>query len=204
VLYHERRATKDGYRVIVGVDEAGRGPLAGPVVVGAVILKTHRFVSRIDDSKKLTAAQRSKAFEEIIEKSYYAAGIMNQGVVDSVNIAVAAHLAVDEAVARLMGRLSSSPDPRKVILLLDGRLSSSLSYHQKEIIGGDGKSLSIAAASIVAKVIRDRMMVIYDRIYPQYGFSDHKGYGTERHMDRIAAHGLIPLHRRTFCRRFST
>ncbi|MDD5574521.1 MAG: ribonuclease HII [Candidatus Omnitrophica bacterium] len=204
MLYHERRAKKDGYRVIVGVDEAGRGPLAGPVVASAVILKSYRFTARVDDSKKLTAAQRSRAFDEIIRKSFYAVGIMNQGVVDSVNIAVAAHLAVDEAVMRLMGRLTAPPPERQVILLLDGRLSSGLPYRAKEIIGGDGASLSIAAASIIAKVIRDRMMVIYDRIYPQYGFSDHKGYGTERHRDCIAAYGLSPLHRRTFCRHFST
>jgi len=201
VLYHERRAKKDGYSVIVGVDEAGRGPLAGPVVASAVILKTHAFSSRIDDSKKLTARQRDEAFAEIVAKSSYGVGIMNEGVIDSVNIAAAAHLAVDEAVARLMERFRTPPRERSVILLLDGRLRSHLSYHAKEIIGGDGLSLSIAAASIVAKVVRDRIMGIYDRIYPQHGFSRHKGYGTVEHLDRMSTCGLSPLHRRTFCHR---
>jgi len=199
VLYHERRAKKDGYSVIVGVDEAGRGPLAGPVVVAAVILKTYAFSSRIDDSKKLTARQRRKAFDEILGKSTYAVGIMNQGVIDSVNVSAATHFAVDEAVARLMERFRIPPKRKTVILLLDGRLRSHLSYHAKEIVGGDGLSLSIAAASIVAKVIRDRIMEIYDRIYPQYGFSRHKGYGTAEHLDRVSICGLSPLHRRTFC-----
>lgn len=201
MLYHERRAKKDGYSVIVGVDEAGRGPLAGPVVAAAVILKTYVFSSRIDDSKKLTARQKREAFAEIIGKSSYAVGIMNHGVIDRVNIAAAAHLAVDEAVARLMKRFRTPPKRKSVILLLDGRLCSHLPYHAKEIIGGDGASLSIAAASIVAKVIRDRIMEIYDRIYPQYGFSRHKGYGTAEHLDRMVACGLSPLHRRTFCHR---
>ena len=199
MLYHERRAKKDGYSVIVGVDEAGRGPLAGPVVLAAVILNTYAFSSRIDDSKKLTARQRRKAFDEILGKSSYAVGIMNQGVIDSVNISAATHFAVDEAIARLMKRFRSPPKRKTVILLLDGRLRSHLSYHAKEIIGGDGLSLSIAAASIVAKVIRDRIMEIYDRIYPQYGFSRHKGYGTAEHLDRVSTCGLSPLHRRTFC-----
>ncbi|MDD2865951.1 MAG: ribonuclease HII [Candidatus Omnitrophota bacterium] len=199
VLYHERRAKKDGYSVIVGVDEAGRGPLAGPVVVAAVILKTYAFASRIDDSKKLTGRQRRTAFDEILVKSTYGVGIMNQGVIDSVNISAATHFAVDEAVARLMERFRIPPKRKSVILLLDGRLRSHLSYHAKEIIGGDGLSLSIAAASIVAKVIRDRIMEIYDRIYPQYGFSRHKGYGTAEHLDRVNTCGLSPLHRRTFC-----
>jgi len=201
VLYHERRAKKDGYSVIVGGDEAGRGPLAGPVVVGAVVLKTYAFSARIDDSKKLTARQRDEAFAEIIEKSSYAVGIMNEGVIDSINIAAATHLAVDEAVARLMKRFRTPPRPKSVILLLDGRLRSHLPYRAKEIVGGDGLSLSIAAASIVAKVVRDRIMGIYDRIYPQYGFSRHKGYGTAEHLDRMGICGLSPLHRRTFCHR---
>ncbi len=201
MLYHERRAKKDGYSVIVGVDEAGRGPLAGPVVVGAVVLKTYAFSARIDDSKKLTARQRDEAFAEIIEKSSYAVGIMNEGVIDSINIAAATHLAVDEAVARLMKRFRTPPRPKSVILLLDGRLRSHLPYRAKEIVGGDGLSLSIAAASIVAKVVRDRIMGIYDRIYPQYGFSRHKGYGTAEHLDRMGICGLSPLHRRTFCHR---
>jgi len=201
VLYHERRAKKDGYSVIVGVDAAGRGPLAGPGGVGAGGLKTYAFSARIDDSKKLTARQRDEAFAEIIEKSSYAVGIMNEGVIDSINIAAATHLAVDEAVARLMKRFRTPPRPKSVILLLDGRLRSHLPYRAKEIIGGDGLSLSIAAASIVAKVVRDRIMGIYDRIYPQYGFSRHKGYGTAEHLDRMGICGLSPLHRRTFCHR---
>ena len=200
MLYHERLAKKNGYSVIIGVDEVGRGSLAGPVVVGAVFIKKFKFKNRIDDSKKLTPAQREKAFFEIARQSVFDIGIMNEEAVDNINVSKAAALAVDVAVTRLLSRLKSpKPTFKNTFLLLDGRLRSSLPYRFKEIIGGDSLSLSIAAASIVAKVLRDRMMVLYHRIYPVYDFAAHKGYGTKRHRENIKKYGLSPLHRKTFC-----
>ena len=200
MLYHERLAKKNGYSVIIGVDEVGRGSLAGPVVVGAVFIKKFKFKNRIDDSKKLTPAQREKAFLEIARQSVFDIGIMNEEAVDNINVSKAAALAVDVAVTRLLSRLKSpKPTFKNTFLLLDGRLRSSLPYRFKEIIGGDSLSLSIAAASIVAKVLRDRMMVLYHRIYPVYDFAAHKGYGTKRHRENIKKYGLSPLHRKTFC-----
>ena len=200
MLYHERLAKKNGYSIIIGVEEVGRGALAGPVVVGAVFIKKFKFKNRIDDSKKLTPAQREKAFFEIARQSVFDIGIMNEEAVDNINVSKAAALAVDVAVTRLLSRLKSpKPTFKNTFLLLDGRLRSSLPYRFKEIIGGDSLSLSIAAASIVAKVLRDRMMVLYHRIYPVYDFAAHKGYGTERHRENIKKYGLSPLHRKTFC-----
>ncbi len=200
MLYYERRASRQGSSIIIGIDEAGRGPLAGPVVVAAVYLKSFKFKSRIYDSKKLSAKQRFEAFLEISKKSVFDIGVINEGAIDAVNISKAAMLAVDNAVTRLLAHLKGRrPSLKNTILLLDGTLHSSLPYLSKEIIGGDRKSLSIASASIMAKVIRDRIMEIYDRIYPQYGFRIHKGYGTKRHLENMARHGLSPIHRKTFC-----
>lgn len=174
--------------------------MAGPVVAAAVFLKTFRFKSRIDDSKKLTARARERAFLEITEKAVYGVGVMSETVVDSINIARAADLAADLAAAKALAAIRiPRPSPKNTCFLLDGRLRLHLDYPSKEIIGGDGKSLSIACASIVAKVVRDRLMQIYDRVWPRYGFCDHKGYGTRRHVENIARYGLLPLHRKTFC-----
>lgn len=201
MLYYERRARVQGYTAIVGMDEAGRGPLAGPVVVAAVYLKTYRFKARVDDSKKLTEASREEAFKEFADKSIYGVGIVNEGVIDTVGISGALDAAVADAAARVLaGIRKPKPDPANTFLLFDGALSRSLGYPYKEIVGGDGKSLSIAAASIVAKVVRDRLMSVYDRLWPQYGFRSHKGYGTLGHMKAIARFGLCPIHRRTYCK----
>ncbi len=175
--------------------------MAGPIVVAAVSLKSFRFVHRIDDSKKLSAQQRERAFGEIVQKAAFGIGMMNETAIDTLNISGAAKLAVDIAVEKLLAQIKRPrPTWKNTLLLLDGRLSCSHPYHCREIIGGDGKSLSIACASIVAKVIRDRVMAIYDRIYPEYDFGVHKGYGTRRHFSSIARFGLSPLHRRTFCK----
>ncbi len=174
--------------------------MAGPVVVAAVYLKTFRFENRIDDSKKLSAGQRENAFFEISKKAVFGVGIINEGSIDALNVSKATSFAVDNAVTRLLSRLNKpKPTLKNTILLMDGSLRSSLPFISKVIIGGDGKSLSIASASIVAKVVRDRIMNIYDKLYPQYGFSAHKGYGTEAHFKNIARHGLSPIHRKTFC-----
>lgn len=200
MLYHERLAHSRGYAIVIGVDEAGRGPLAGPVVAAAVFLKTFGFKSRIDDSKKLTAQARQRAFLEITEKAVYGVGVMSETAVDGINIACAANAAADSAAAKVLaGIRTPRPSFKNTCFLLDGRLRIRLDYPSKEIIGGDGKSLSIACASIVAKVVRDRLMQIYDRVWPHYGFCAHKGYGTRRHVENIARYGLVPIHRRTFC-----
>ncbi len=200
MLYHERKAKREGCATIIGVDEAGRGPLAGPLVVGAVYLKTYRFAARLDDSKKLTPQQRERAFLELGTKAFFDVAVVNAGVLDALRLSAAASFAVDAAVARLLGRLTKEGiGPEGVKILLDGRLRTGLPYPAQEIIGGDAKSLSIAAASIVAKVIRDRLMGIYDKIYPGYAFAAHKGYGTLGHRRRIARRGLSPIHRVTFC-----
>jgi len=170
------------------------------VVVAAVYLKTYKFKARIDDSKKLSAAAREEAFKEFSGKSIYGVGMANEGAIDAVRICGALDVAVTDAATKaLAGIKRPKPGPGNTILLFDGALACGLGYPSKEIIGGDGKSLSIAAASIVAKVVRDRLMMIYDRIWPQYGFRSHKGYGTREHMLAIARFGLCPIHRRTFC-----
>jgi ribonuclease HII len=202
LLTHERQAQRKGFTVVIGIDEVGRGPLAGPAVVAAVYLKSFKFKAVIDDSKKLTPAARNIAFHEIVAKSVYGVGVINEGAVDTIRITRALTFAADAAVAKVLRKVKK-PRPttkKNTFLLFDGALSSDLGYPSKNIIGGDGKSLSIAAASIVAKVVRDRMMVIYDNVWPQYGFRQHKGYGTRRHREVIARLGLCPIHRRTFCR----
>lgn len=200
MLIYERQAKRQGATCVIGVDEAGRGPLAGPVVVGAVTLMTTVFCERIDDSKKLTAAARRRAFFEIAEKATFGIGVMNEGVVDAINVSAAAALAVDAAIAQLFRCLKGpKPAPRNTMVLLDGRLRCGLGLPSREIVGGDAKSLSIAAASIVAKVYRDRLMEIYDKIYPGYEFGVHKGYGTLKHKGHLRRRGPSPIHRRTFC-----
>ncbi|MFH1691360.1 MAG: ribonuclease HII [Candidatus Omnitrophota bacterium] len=199
MLKFEDAARKSGYSTIIGVDEAGRGPLAGPVVVGAVRLKSFNFQARIDDSKKLSSRQRQAAFLEIVEKADYGVGVINEWVIDQINIANAVKCALDRAVERLIARcVSDHCSLKDTFLLMDGSLRSGLPCASKTIIGGDGLSLSIACASIVAKVIRDRIMDIYHCVYPAYGFSSHKGYGTKTHMDSIYQCGFSPIHRRTF------
>lgn len=177
--------------------------MAGPVVVAAVHLATHRFNALIDDSKKLSLAQRLTAFEEIARKGRYGVGVINEGAIDTIRIHRALRLASDMAVENVLRRVvRPKPTLKNTFLLFDGTLSCRLGYPSKEIIGGDGRSLSIAAASIVAKVIRDRIMGIYDRVWPQYGFGKHKGYGTETHRANIARYGLCPVHRVSFCSEF--
>ncbi len=200
MLYHERQAKREGCTAVIGVDEAGRGPLAGPLVVAAAYLKTHRFAARVDDSKKLTPRQRERAFLELGTKAFFDVAVVDAGVLDTLRISAATFWAVDAAVDRLLVRLAKEgADLLGVKILLDGRLRTTLPYPAKEIIGGDAKSLTIAAASIVAKVVRDRLMGIYDRVYPDYAFAVHKGYGTRGHRRCIARRGLSPIHRVTFC-----
>jgi len=190
LLLHERRLSSLGYGSIAGVDEAGRGPFAGPVVAGAVILKESDFAAEINDSKKLSPKKREKAYREILEKAIVGVGIVDEKTIDEVNILRATQKAMEIAIANLKVR----PD----YVIVDGRVRLATRCPIKCIIEGDSKSLSIAAASIIAKVTRDRLMVEYDRLYPQYGFARHKGYGTRRHKTALKNHGPSPIHRYSF------
>ncbi len=204
MLYHETQAQKQGLRFVLGIDEAGRGPLAGPVVAAAVCLKKSRFKNTINDSKQLTPEQREAAFHEIFDNAYVGIGIMNEVVIDAVNILNASHLAMDMAVNQLVRRMprdivAETNFDRQVMLLIDGNIfRTTLVYQYKTIIEGDCKSLSIACASIIAKVTRDRILRVYDKIFPQYGFAQHKGYPTEDHRMAIKKHGASIIHRRSF------
>ncbi|MCI8949988.1 MAG: ribonuclease HII [Lachnospiraceae bacterium] len=180
---------------ICGIDEAGRGPLAGPVVAGAVILPKDCKILYLNDSKKLSEKRREELFLEIQDKAVsYAAGIVSPGEIDAINILQATYEAMRQAVRKL----SQVPD----VLLNDAVEIPGLSMKQVKIIHGDAKSLSIAAASVLAKVTRDHMMMEYDVIYPEYGFAKHKGYGTKAHIQALKDHGPCPIHRKTFIGKF--
>ncbi len=172
------------------MDEAGCGPLAGPVVASAVIVRDFSFLEAIDDSKKMSAILREKAFEEILAKCRVGIGVIEADEIDEINILQARLKAMQEAVVKL--------DEAPGCLLIDGHRSPQLPFRQFMIVDGDAKSLAIACASIVAKVIRDRMMEYYDEIYPQYGFKKHKGYGTAEHVKALRKHGPCKIHRKSF------
>ncbi|MCM8814121.1 MAG: ribonuclease HII [Candidatus Omnitrophica bacterium] len=187
----EGELTARGIQRIAGVDEAGRGPLAGPVVAAAVIVPAgFVFQAKIDDSKKLSPAQREKAFLEIQSSCRHSAATVGEQEIDRENILKATLTAMSRAVAGL------NPAPEWV--LVDGPHLPALSCPGTAVIDGDAKSISIACASIIAKVVRDRLMIEYDRQYPQYGFARHKGYGTKAHYEALRIHGPCPLHRRSF------
>lgn len=198
MLYYERKLTKRGRHVIIGVDEVGRGPLAGPVVAAAVTLKTMRFKNRIDDSKKLTPRARERAFPELINKSLFGIGIVDEKRIDQLNIQVATRLAMEGAIQGLIDKLKTAKERKNVHILIDGNIKLNTHLASTNIVRGDSKSKSIAAASILAKVIRDRLMSLYDRIYPQYGFSKHKGYGTQMHRLALKKFGPSSIHRMSF------
>lgn len=205
MLYHENKAKKDGFSFIIGVDEAGRGPLAGPVVASAVVLKNRRFKNRIYDSKKLSSKAREEAFHEIYENSSVGVGIVSETVIDRINILEATRIAMEKAVLDLIPNffrkkeLKKKKISSKIYILVDGNhLFLNLPYKYKNIVAGDAKSLSIASASIIAKVIRDRIMSVYDKLYPEYGFSKHKGYGTRQHLAALRINGPSLIHRRSF------
>lgn len=197
MLYYERKFKKRGCRLIIGVDEAGRGPLAGPVTAAAVTLKRFRFKSRIDDSKKLSPFQRERAFAEIIKKSIFGIGIIDERVIDRVNIAEASRMAMEVAVAGLIERLESG-QKEDIHILVDGDVKLEIDFPYTNIIKGDSKSKSIACASILAKVTRDRIMSLCDKIYPQYGFVKHKGYPTREHRNALRKFGPSSIHRKSF------
>jgi len=196
--YYERTYRKRGKTVIIGVDEAGRGPLAGPVVAAAVCLKKNSFDNRIDDSKKLSVSRRLAAYLEIIAHSSYGIGIVNEAVIDRLNILNATRCAMEQAIERLICRLPGFR-PEEVHILIDGPVRIDTVFSNTRIIKGDQKDRSIAAASILAKVTRDRIMSIYDSIFPSWGFIQHKGYPTKRHRRAIERFGRSRIHRISFC-----
>ena len=198
MLYYERKLKKQGFDLIIGVDEAGRGPLAGPVVAAAVTLQTLRFKNRIDDSKKLTPQQREKAFLEISEKAVFGLGVISEKIIDRLNILVATRLAMEKAITELLEKRDYQ-NTKRIHLLVDGNMGLESKLPTTYIIKGDCKSKSIACASIVAKVTRDRLMSLYDQKFPQYGFLRHKGYPTLAHRQAIKRFGPSSIHRNTFC-----
>ena len=180
---------------ICGIDEAGRGPLAGPVVASAVILPKGCRILYVNDSKKLTEKKREELYDTVMEQALsVGVGIVGPDVIDDINILQATYLAMRQAVQQL--------DPQPDLLLNDAVKISGISVKQVPIIGGDAKSLTIAAASIIAKVTRDRMMREYDKMFPEYGFAKHKGYGCESHIAALKEFGPCPIHRRSFIHNF--
>ncbi|MFH1458480.1 MAG: ribonuclease HII [Candidatus Omnitrophota bacterium] len=198
MLYFERKFKKKGFDLIIGVDEAGRGPLAGPVVAAAVALKSYRFRNRIDDSKKLSVQAREKAFQEIILNCVFGIGVVSERIIDRVNILEATRLAMRQAVTRLIVKLKPKNTSR-IHVIVDGNLSLDIDFSHTGIVKGDSRSKSIACASILAKVTRDRIMTSYDKVYPQYRFIKHKGYPTQEHRDILKKIGPSSIHRRSFC-----
>ena len=196
---YERTLLERGCPCIAGVDEAGRGPLAGPVVAAAVIFPNEWILAGLphalrglNDSKQLTAEEREKFFTRLTSDPSvrYAIAASDSTVIDEINILQATFRAMNESIAQLQ------PAPAHV--LVDGNLISSTRWPQTPVVEGDAKSYSIAAASVLAKVTRDRLMVEHDRRWPEYGFAGHKGYGTKAHLAALTAHGPCPLHRRSF------
>jgi ribonuclease HII len=186
----ESAALNQGHTIICGIDEAGRGPWAGPVVASAVILDLKNIPQGLNDSKRLNEAKREFLFDPILQSSHVGIGIVSAKEIDEINILQATFLAMQRAFAQL----KVTPQ----LALIDGNKSPKLNCKTQTIIGGDAKSLSIAAASIIAKVTRDRIMHQHDQSYPQYGFARHKGYGTAAHTAALALHGPCAEHRKSF------
>lgn len=217
----EKKLIAKGYSFVVGVDEAGRGPLAGPVVAAATMLRNNQYLitnnqinskvqisndkvsdevgmwNMIKDSKKLSEKRREEVFDFIMNNFYVGVGICNHETIDRVNILEATFLAMKKAVGELRNQIKNKGS--KIIILVDGdKMIPNFSEEQKAIIGGDKLVKSISAASIIAKVTRDRMMNEFDKKYPVYQFAKHKGYGTKIHIEALKQNGPCKIHRRTF------
>lgn len=192
---YEREAFADGVKLVCGVDEAGRGPLAGPVCAAAVILPPELVIPGLNDSKKLTDKKRRELYDVITAEAVsYGIAFASEKEIDEINILQATFL----AMARAMEKLSPQPE----LALIDGNRAKDFGLPVRTIVKGDSLSASIAAASILAKVTRDRLMEQYDEAYPQYGFAVHKGYGTKRHYEALREFGPSPIHRMTFLKKF--
>ncbi len=190
----ENEYKAQGYNIICGIDEAGRGPLAGPVYAAAVILPPDCVIDGLNDSKKLTEKKRERLFDEIKEKALaYGIASADEKEIDEINILNATFLAMKRAV----NSLSVKPD----LALIDGNQKPHTGIEEVTVVKGDTKSMSIAAASVLAKVSRDRFMLETAKEYPQYEFERHKGYGTKLHYEKIAQYGVCEIHRRTFLKK---
>ncbi len=192
LLLIEKRAYEQGFTKVAGVDEAGRGPLAGPVVAAACVIDRTLFFEGINDSKLLTPLRRKHFFELLTSHSKvaYGVGVVDASAIDRLNI----YQATIKAMGEALNQLSDAPD----YILVDGMSFVHPGAHVEKVIGGDRRSQSIAAAGIIAKGTRDTLMDDYDKLYPQYGFKENKGYGTKKHLDALLLHGPTPWHRRTF------
>lgn len=195
MLLIEESLYDEGYEYICGVDEAGRGPLCGPVVAAAVILPKHGCIEGVNDSKKISEKKREKLYDDIMNVAIAVGiGISDVDVIEKVNILNATKIAMKKAIESL----SIKPD----YILIDGNQKIDIDILQETVVSGDAKSESIASASIIAKVTRDRMLRKFDEMYPEYGFAKHKGYGTKAHIEAIKKYGLTPIHRKSFCTKF--
>ena len=191
----ENSVYSEGYQLVCGVDEAGRGPLAGPVCAAAVILPVNLEISGLTDSKKLTDKKRRELFPVILEKAIaYGIGYASCEEIDEINILQATFLAMQRAIDQLEGKADFA--------LIDGNREKDFGIPVRTVVKGDSLSASIAAASILAKVSRDNLMLEMAETYPEYGFDVHKGYGTKAHYDALRAHGPCPIHRMTFLKKF--
>lgn len=190
MLVFEQQLKQEGYQFIAGIDEVGRGPLAGPVVAACVIMKEDSHLLDVNDSKQLSLAKRDELYEAILNECMaYGIGMMSQEVIDDVNIYEATKLAMQQAI----DKMSQQPD----YLLIDAmKLSNGI--EQQSLIKGDARSYSIACASIIAKVTRDRLMSEYAKKYPEYDFENNAGYGTKKHLEALYRYGVTPIHRKTF------
>ena len=185
--------------IIAGIDEAGRGPLAGPVVAGCVVLDRSKEILFLNDSKKLSKKKREELFEEIKEKAFaFGVGIVGEKVIDEINILEATHIAMKEAFENANSICKEKIGKDINMLFVDALKIKNIDVKQVSIIHGDALSISIAAASIIAKVTRDEMMEEYDKKYPEYGFAKHSGYGTKFHMDKLKEIGPCEIHRKSF------
>lgn len=195
MLLIEESLYDEEYEYICGVDEAGRGPLCGPVVAAAVILPKHGCIEGVNDSKKISEKKREKLYDDIMKGAIAVGiGISDVDVIEKVNILNATKIAMKKAIESL----SIKPD----YVLIDGNQKIDIDILQETVVSGDAKSESIASASIIAKVTRDRMLRKFDEMYPEYGFAKHKGYGTKAHIEAIKKYGLTPIHRKSFCTKF--
>ncbi len=191
----EKQLHEEGYNLVCGVDEAGRGPLAGPVCAAAVILPEDCDLPGLNDSKKLTEKKREALYGQILEKAVaYGIAFSTVEEIEEINILSAALLAMNRAIEKL----PQAPD----MALIDGNTTRDIKVPARSIVGGDGKCACIAAASVLAKVTRDRLMLDMAKEYPQYGFEKHKGYGTKAHYAALEEHGPSPIHRMSFLKKF--
>lgn len=197
---YEDNLYNEGYKLICGIDEAGRGPLAGPVSVGAVVMKKESMLEWVNDSKKVTEKRREVLYERIIDDSLaWSVQLISEKEIDELNILEATKKGLHLALKDIIEQLKNKPD----IIITDAlREIDTFNVPYQSIIKGDATCYSISCASILAKVTRDRIMQQYDEVYPEYGFSKHKGYGTKAHIEAIKKYGPCPIHRKTFIKNF--